>query len=242
MIETEPPVLKAVFERLSDNSGGYYAGLPFLYDKTTKNYPLIVFLHGAGQFGDGGLQLPLILNDGIATLMQDKKFPSSFRVNGVNYSFVVLTPQFSRYPANDEVLAFLSFARKAYRIDTTRIYLAGLSMGGFVTSDFGAAYPTSVAAIVPISGALSSGDIETRGASIANNNLPVWVFHNLEDPGIHFEGPKLFVSVIERYRPLVMPKITLFPAFGHDAWSRALDPGFKEDGRNVYEWMLQYRR
>jgi len=242
IIESLPHIIKPVTERVNDAVGGYYSGLPFNYYSTTKNYPLIIFLPGAGQFGNGRLDLPLLLNDGIAQMMDEKKFPSNINVNGENFSFIVVTPQFSRYPSNGEVMSFVEFIKKKFRIDATRIYLSGLSMGGFVTTDVGAEYASAFAAIVPIAGAVSDGDAEEKCAKIAAGNLPVWVFHNVGDPSINVESPKLFVSLIQKFNPSVAPKITLFPVFGHDAWTRALDPTYKENNMNMYEWMLQYTR
>lgn len=242
IIESLPHIIKPVTERINDVIGGYYSGLPFNYHLTTKNYPLIIFLPGAGQFGNGRLDLPLLLNDGMAQMMDEKKFPSNININGKNFSFIVLTPQFSRYPSNPEVMSFIEFAKKTFRVDVSRIYLSGLSMGGFVTTDVGAEHPSEFAAIVPIAGAVSNGDAETKCAKIAGTNLPVWVFHNVGDPSISVESTKLFVSLIQKFNPSVAPKLTLFPVFGHDAWTRALDPSYKENNMNVYEWMLQYSR
>ncbi len=242
IIESLPHIIKPVTERINDAIGGYYSGLPFNYHRTNKTYPLIVFLPGAGQFGNGGLQLPLLLNDGMAQMMGEKKFPANVNVNGKDFSFIVLTPQFSRYPSNSEVMSFIEFAKKTYRVDISRIYLSGLSMGGFVTTDVGAEHASEFAAIVPIAGAVSDWEAEEKCAKIASSNLPVWIFHNVDDPSIHVESPKLFVSLIQKYKPSVVPKITLFPVFGHDAWTRALDPAYKENNMNVYEWMLQYHR
>lgn len=242
IIESLPHIIKPVTERINDAIGGYYSGLPFNYYKTTKSYPLIIFLPGAGQFGNGGLQLPLLLNDGMAQMMGEKKFPANVNVNGKDFSFIVLTPQFSRYPSNLEIMSFIEFAKKTYRVDISRIYLSGLSMGGFVSTDVGAEYASEFAAIVPIAGAVSDGSAEAKCAKIAGSNLPVWVFHNLDDPSINVESPKLFVSLIQKFNPAVAPKITLFQDFGHDAWTRALDPAYKENNMNVYEWMLQYTR
>lgn len=242
IIESLPHIIKPITEKINDAIGGYYSGLPFNYYNTRKNYPLIVFLPGAGQFGNGGLQLPLLLNDGMAQMIGEKKFPANINVNGKDFSFIVLTPQFSRYPSNLEVMSFIEFAKKTYRIDISRIYLSGLSMGGFVTTDVGAEFAAEFAAIVPIAGAVSDGDAKAKCAKISAGNLPVWIFHNLDDPSINVGTPKLFVSLIQQFNPTIAPKITIFPDFGHDAWTRALDPAYKENNMNVYEWMLQYKR
>src|SRR5690349_1749047 len=103
-IETQPPVLRAVYQSSNSSSGGYYIGLPYLYDSTTKSFPLLISIHGAGQQGNGNnLDLPSILYDGVPHLLSVGRFPANVESNGNNYSFIVMAPQFSRYPANVEI-------------------------------------------------------------------------------------------------------------------------------------------
>lgn len=242
IVETQFPVLKPITQRINDAIGGYYAGLPFYYDKTTKRYPLLVFIHGGGQVGNGQIDLPLLLNDGVAELLQEKKFPPNFTVNGKNYSFINLTPQFNRYPSDADVKLFIDFAVKTYRIDTTRIYLSGLSMGGTVSANMGGEYTSQLAAIAPIAGVTTGTLLKTTCSNIAAGSLPVWVFHNTGDPSISVSDPITFVSTINDFHPSIAPKLTLFKSNVHDAWTDAINPKYKENGMNMYEWMLHYTR
>jgi hypothetical protein len=80
---------------------------------------------------------------------------------------------------------------------------------------------------------------------ISVRNLPIWAFHNNQDQSISLESVKEFLQLINDNYPAIPPKLTLFLPFGllnHDSWTRATDPSFKEDGMNMYEWMLQYAR
>lgn len=242
IIETKPPILKPVTKAINGVIGGYYSGLPFHYYQTTKNYPLLVFLHGGGQFGNGALDLPFLLNDGVAQLLEAKVFPPNFKVNNKNFSFIVLAPQFSHYPLNEEVAFFIDYAKQHFRVDTTRIYLSGLSMGGIVTSEMGAEHTSMLAAIVPIAGVFAGIGAKNKYRSIATGNLPVWVFHNNRDPSIDPVSSKVFVEEIKSFNPLVVPRLTIFDALGHDAWTQAINPAYKENGFNIYEWMLQYSK
>ena len=242
IVETQPPILKPVTQKVSDAIGGYYAGLPFYYDKTTKHYPLLVFIHGGGQVGNGQIDLPLLLNDGIAELLQEKKFPPNFNVNGKNFSFINLTPQFNRYPSDADVKQFIDFAIKTYRIDTSRVYMSGLSMGGTVSANMGGEYTAQLAAIVPIAGVTTGSTLKTTCSNIATGNLPVWVFHNNGDPSISVSDPMNFISTINTYHPSIVPKLTVFNSNIHDAWTDAINPKYKENGMNMYEWMLHYTR
>ncbi len=238
-VETAPPVQKAISVQINDVVSGMFAALPQHYNQSGKTYPLLVSLHGAGQIGNGGSDLPLLLNDGIPRLLSEKKFPPRFTVKGQHFSFIILSPQFNRYPSLEEVEEFLLYAKKNYRVDPTRIYLAGLSMGGFISSRLAGTYPSEFAAIIPISGAENDPEV---CKNIAEGKVPVWAFHNKEDPQINVAGAEKFISLINGFNPVVRPKLTIFNARSHDAWSSALNPLYKEDGLNAYEWMLQYSR
>lgn len=245
LIETEPPVLKANTISVNDAIGGFYSGLPAHYKESRKKYPLLIFLHGSGQIGDGDTDLPLVLNEGVPELLKEKFFPANFQVNGQNFSFIILAPQFNRWPSTRDVVSFIHFAEQNYNVDSKRIYLSGLSMGGSVTADVGAEYPMIFAAIVPISGIASKPNTIDKSASIARANLPVWVFQNKMDNIALIQDTKNFIALIRSFNPSITPKYTEFLPFGlnnHDAWTRATDPSYKENGMNMYEWMLQYSR
>ena len=240
--ETSPPVLHPVTKYINNAVGGYYVGLPARYDLTTKIYPLLVFLPGGGQIGNGQLDLTLLLNDGIMQLLDEKKFPPAFTVKGKTYSFITVTPQFSYYPSDAEVESFIAYVKKTYRVDNTRIYLSGLSMGGFITSDMGAVYTSQFAAIVPIAGVISDSGLAAKAANIARGNLPVWIFHNNGDPVNNVSMAVNFYASIQSNHPAIAPKLTLFPDKVHDAWTKTINPNYKENGMNIYQWMLQYAR
>lgn len=244
-IETEPPSLKANVFRVNEVVGGYYSGLPVRYDKSTEAYPAIIFIHGAGQYGNGDSDLHRILDEAIPELLQQKRFPPSFTALGSHFSFLILAPQFLVHPTEDQVLSFINYARENYRIAESRIYLVGFSEGGRIACDVAAAYPGQVAALVAMAGVSKSDGMESKCKKIADNNLPVWLLHNAEDQLMDVNLTKQFVSLIESFNPAIEPKYTEFLPYGlwnHDAWTKGSDPAFKEDGVNIYEWMLQFER
>jgi hypothetical protein len=241
VVETEPHILTPITTAINPVIHGLYSAVPANYSKTTKKYPLIIFIAGGGQLGTVDIELRYLLQDGLMKLLSEKKFPPNFKVNDKNYSFIVLTPQLSQVPTNAEMLSFLNYARANYRIDESRIYFSGLSMGGIVASDMGAAYTSQIAAIAPIAGVFYEG-VTAKCEKIAKGNLPVWTFHNNDDPQINVLVAEYFTSEIMSFNPAIVPKLTIFKAYGHDAWQEALNPAYKEDGKNVYEWMLQYSR
>ncbi|AXY78228.1 hypothetical protein D3H65_31380 [Paraflavitalea soli] len=243
VVETKPPVQKGITINVNGNIGGYQQALPALYDSTTKRYPLLVFIHGIGELGDGSTQLYNAANVGVARLIKDKKFPPNFVVNSKNFSFIVISPQIKKWDYTTvakDVNDMITFAINKYRIDTTRIYVSGLSMGGGYTWDYAGTYASRIAAIAPICGA--SGPNDSKVKTIANAKLPVWAFHNDDDGTVASSNSKNWVSKINALNPPTKARLTLWPTGGHDAWTKATSPAYKENNMNMYEWMLQYTR
>lgn len=234
---------KAVSTPVGNAVGGYYIATPSNYDeRPTKKYPLLLYVPGAGQFGNGANELPLLLNDGAAQLLDEGKFPTSIRVGADTFSFIVMSPQFRWYPATNSVDACIEHAKAMYRIDTTRIYLSGLSMGGILICDLASEQPQKFAAIVPMAGVSRDYDVGLKARLIGQANLPVWAFHCNDDYLFDVQRVRTFITDINSMNPSRRSKATIWPAGGHDAWTRALEPNYREDNKNIYEWMLQYHR
>ncbi|MEP7277899.1 MAG: PHB depolymerase family esterase [Bacteroidota bacterium] len=242
LVETAPPYQRPRTLAVNQYIGGYYEALPTHYQVTTKKYPLLIFLHGGGQVGDGDKDLPLVLNDGVAKEINEKKFPPNFNVKDANFSFIVLSPQFRGYPPDSMVFSFIDYAFKNYRVDSSRVYLSGLSMGGVLTTEMAGRYTSLFAAVVPIAGESFGSDRDLSAANIAHGNIALWDFHNSGDPTIPSSVATDFINLVNSYNPSIAPKLTIFNASGHDAWTEALDPLYKENNMNVYEWMLQFKR
>ncbi len=242
IVETEPPYLRPITLNINQYVGGYYESIPKHYLETTKKYPLILFLHGAGQEGNGSSDLPLLLNDGIIKTINQKTFPANFKVNGVDYSFVVIAPQLRAMPTDSMVVSFLNFVLDHYRIDPSRIYISGISMGGVLTTEMGSHFAAKFAAAVSVSGASYGAGKNANAAGIAAGALPLWAFHNANDPVTSSGVTTDFVNTVNHDGPVIPARMTIFQAAQHDAWSKALDPLYKENNLNVYEWMLQYKR
>jgi len=240
IVETLPPVQTQVHYELTSNCAGFYQALPARYDSTSKRYPLIVFLHGSGEMGNGTTDLSKVLKNAIPNLIDKKKFPPNFQVKNNNYSFIVLSPQVKNWTTPEDVLATIEYGISKLRVDTTRIYVTGLSLGGNTTWNFAAKYPDRVTAIVPICASNTATNGGTK--AIASANIPVWAFHNEDDPSAPVQKTKDFVNKINSYKPNPLAKMTLSSTGGHDAWTKATNPDYKENNMNIYEWMLQYHR
>ncbi|MEO5500867.1 MAG: T9SS type A sorting domain-containing protein [Ginsengibacter sp.] len=228
------------------NSNGYYEYLPSGYSAGSNKYPLLIFVHGRGELGDGSqAQLSRVLANGTPLQISQGIFPESFTVNQKTFKFIVLSPQFTIWPYPYDIDNIINYAIKNYRVDTSRIYLTGLSMGGGVVWEYpgeDVSYANRIAAIVPISGAAWPANF--RCENIAAGNVAVWATHNDQDPTVPSSYTINFVNNIDNQPapPNPLAKKTIFSSTDHDAWTATYNLNFKENGVNVYEWMLQYSR
>lgn len=229
------------YNSINANCGGYYEYLPQGYNTNSwQNFPLIVFVHGIGELGNGVSDLPNLLNawTALPRLIANGGFPSSFNVGGQNFSFIVISPQFKGWPSAADVNAVVDYAVQNYRVDRSRIYVTGLSMGGGATWDFAGSYPTKVAAVVPVAGA--AWPDPTKAQTMASAKLGVWATHNQNDPIVSVGNTTGWISLLQQYGADVQS--TIFQVSGHDAWTKTYDPNFTQNGVNIYQWMLQHQR
>jgi predicted peptidase len=224
----------------------YLLFLPEDYGKgLLKRWPLIVFLHGSGERGGTVEDLERLKAEGLPRLIAEQP---DFALTG---RFIVLSPQCpgwywkSQFEALD---ALLDHIQATYAVDSQRIYLTGLSMGGFGAWRYGLEHPHSFAALVPIAGGygyhvetvyVGGGQSEVKltiDPSPPENlcdleNVPVWVFHGEKDAGIpHEETADILVEALQSCGGMV--RYTLYPDAGHDAWTETYsDPA-------LYTWLL----
>ena len=238
--ETQPPVEVAVTADITSNCGGYFKALPARYDATTKKYPLLIFIHGQSALGTGSADDLKKVAGGPHGMLKKKQFPPSFTVGKENFSFIVISPQFKTWPTADDVDAVVKYFSSKLRIDPTRIYVTGLSMGGGVTWDYAGKYASKIAAIVPVCGASSTTNAKAK--VMVNNNLPVWAFHNEGDPTVSVNNTLGYIDMLNSMKINPKAKKSIFPEASHDAWTTAYSVTYKENKMNMYEWMLQYHQ
>lgn len=179
--------------------------------------PLLLFLHGAGERGDN---LELVKKHG----------PPKLAAAGKAFPFLVLAPQ---CPADSwwdsrELLALLDHVITEHNVDTDRVYLTGLSMGGYGTWDLVAKAPDRFAAIAPICG----GGIPYRTRHHAH--VPTWVFHGTDDPVVPFVLSELMVGALRSKNADV--KLTAYRGVSHDSWTAAYET------EELFDWLLQHKR
>ena len=238
----------AVYANISEVVKAFYQYLPQGYPAPGVKYPMILFVHGFGERGPGTPEtLPWVLRNGIPKLINDGSFPTSFTSGGQTFRFLIFSPQFggSGFPSVNDVNNMINYAVANYPVDINRIYLTGLSMGGGVAwyyPGYNSYFASRIAATVPVCGAT---DVSQGYANnIAGTNLPVWATHNSGDQTVLASVTNQMVDLVNNRTapPNPLAKKTIFNANGHDAWTQTYNPNFRENGLNIYEWMLQYKR
>ena len=235
-----------IYSSMTGFSNGYYEYLPQGYwNNAEEKFPLIIFVHGIGECGNGTSDLGKVLVHGTPKQINNGSFPTSFNVNGQNFKFIVLAPQFTGWAAYIQMNDVINYAVSHYKVDLNRIYLTGLSMGGgciWEYAGYSQEYASRVAAIVPVCGASSATTDKIN--HIANSDLAVWATHNLGDGTVGVAATNTYIDGINAAPnpPTPLAKKTIFPVNGHDAWSQTYNLSFKENGYNVYEWMLTNKR
>ena len=240
-------VQTARYVSMVPNTNAYYEYLPQGYSATgTTGYPVMIFVHGIGELGNGSPSiLPTVLRNGPPHLISIGTFPNSFTVNNKSFKFIVISPQFIVKATPNDIEGIINYVIKNYNVDTSRIYLTGLSLGGGTAWNYASANAycaNRLAAIVPVCGA--STPTQPKADIIAQAGLPVWALQNLYDPTVPSKNTVNWVADINAsVPPPITPAIaTIFNASGHDAWTQAYDPLYTENGLNVYQWMLQYTK
>ncbi|MCK5861994.1 MAG: prolyl oligopeptidase family serine peptidase [Candidatus Hydrogenedentes bacterium] len=200
----------------------YLLYIPDTYAVSQKKWPLILFLHGAGERGNN-LKMVEMHGPPKQIAQENKTFP-----------FLVVSPQcpedewWSSGKQIDTLSALLDHIVATYRVDEDKIYVTGLSMGGFGTWRLACEYPDRFAAIAPICG---RGDPYVARAL---PHLPVWVFHGAKDSVVPLQASREMVDALKKVGGNV--KFTVYPDAGHNSWSETYN------NPALYQWFLKHTR
>jgi len=197
----------------------YLLYVPDAYNRTPTKWPLVLFLHGAGERGD---DLELVKKHGPPKLIaQGREFPA-----------IIVSPQCPKeawWPDHVAALeALLDEIVARYRVDEDRIYVTGLSMGGFGTWALAFDQPQRFAALGVICG---RGD-PAKAALL--EHVPIWVFHGAKDQTVPLKDSQDMVEALQAAGG--SPKFTVYPDAGHDSWTRTYE------GPAFWEWLFAQRR
>lgn len=223
---------------------GFYEYKPSSYknDKSTK-YPLIIFLHGIGERGNGTSELWKVKRIAIPAYIERGE-PMRFYKNGKWHSFIVLSPQCSKKYGMWPTLyvdAMIEYAEKNLRIDRNRIYLTGLSMGGGGTWKFASASLKNAKKLAAIATVCAPSTL-SNGCNIASAKLPMWSFHATNDKTVNVSVITKSVNKVLNCHPSIKPKKTIWNSGGHYIWDKAFDTKHRYQSPNVFEWFLGYSR
>jgi len=208
-----------------------------------KKWPVILFLHGAGERGDNGL------------LQTDVGLGHAIRNRPADLPFVVVMPQcragrtWIDRDMQAQALAALDDSIKEFKGDGDRVYLTGISMGGYGTWDLAAKYPGWFAALIPICGGIHGPErFPQLHVSLADDpkitdpyaetarrigKTPVWIFHGMEDDTVPVEESRKMARALEAASGNV--RYTEYPGVSHNSWDRA----YAEPG--LVSWLLQQK-
>lgn len=239
--ESLPQAYKAcVYNSADGKEMGYRLLLPEPLD-TGKKYPVVLFFHGAGERGnDNAAQLRHCLAAFI-TPENRAKYPCFVIApqcptgqQWVNMPWGADSGTRPEQPseAMKLALAILDSVEQQYatNIDLQRVYVAGISMGGYATWDCITRYPERFAAAVPVCG---GGDEKTVTPAVAK--IPLWAFHSKDDKTVKFIRSQHMIEAMQANGG--SPKFTEYPTGGHNSWDRAYaDP-------ELFPWLFsQVRR
>jgi len=220
-VELQTGLFERTFTDADGKEAKYMLFVPHDYNGD-KLYPLVLFLHGAGETGNDG-QKQSYVGLGPVARMQAKTFP-----------FFILLPQSQErsWQADGKdaqrALAMLAEVQKNYKIDDKRLYLTGLSMGGFGTWSLAEKYPDRWAAIVPVCG---GGDPD-KAKDI--KDIPCWIFHGDADTAVPVDRSRKMFQALQDAGG--KPKYTEYAGIGHNSWEMAYNTP------ELYEWMLQQHK
>lgn len=206
-----------------------------------KSWPVVLFLHGSGERGNDGL------------IQTDVGIGHAIRLKNSRFPFIVVMPQcrenkiWGDAVMEAQALAALDASIKEFHGDRNRVYLTGLSMGGYGTWEIGAAYPERFAALIPIcSGLLPLKDMpelyvalpaDAKGndpyAEIARRvaNTPIWIFHGDADQSVPVTEARHMAEALKAVNAKF--KYTEYPGVGHNSWDNA----YAEP--DLFPWMLE---
>ena len=198
----------------------YLLSLPDGYEAdSSKKWPLVLFLHGAGE---RGMDLEMLKKHG----------PPKLIAAGTKFPAVVASLQCEpkQVWVSHGVKAVADHLIKTQRIDLNRIYLTGLSMGGFGTWETAMDYPDFFAAIVPICGGAGVRWVMAERIKY----LPVWIFHGDQDRAVELSFSQKMNDALSKAGGKV--KFTIYPGVGHDSWTATYD------NPEMWKWLFEQKK
>jgi predicted peptidase len=216
----------------------YLLFVPRNYKADGEKWPLLLFLHGLGESSDDDLNL--VKTHGPAKIVESRP----------DFPFVLISPQCPppkpEHPGKpmtqkelldlvddawdpEQLIQLLDHVSSQLNIDPDRVYLTGLSMGGYGTWRLAAKHPERFAAAVPVCG---GGKPEAMAKGLAS--VPIWAFHGAKDDAVPLKESQQMVDAVKRAGGDV--KLTVYPDLAHNSWTTTYD------NQAVFDWLLSHKR
>lgn len=200
---------------------GYYLYIPEGYNAKQKTkYPLIMHLHGANATGNGKNELLKVKSHGLKSLLH----------NASERDCLVLAPQAKSRWKDDELDKLLDEVTSTYSIDINRIYLTGVSMGGYGAWSYAVNGNYKLAALVPICGFFHISN------EVVNElkEMPIWLFHGEKDKSVNVGEAYQAIKKLEGVDPNF--KYTIYENGTHTIWDEVYETS------ELYDWLLEQAR
>lgn len=223
------------FER-GDLKLSYRLLKPKVYE-AAKNYPLVIFLHGAGERGDDNAkQLVHGMNDFASDEVMAKhpafviapQCPAEQQWGGINRLAKVDTPDGKLAPALEATLQVAEALQKEFSIDGQRVYITGLSMGGYGSWRALEVHPDRFAAAAIICGGGNAA------AAASFKHVPIWAFHGADDKTVPATESQKMIEALRAAGG--EPKYTEYPGVGHNSWAVTYA------NPELYAWLFAQRK
>ena len=194
----------------------FWVYTPTDYYYTLEHTPVIFFLHGAS----------LCSRD----MNRSRRYgPLDAIVRDRQIDALVIVPQNPGGAWNpDKLNAILEWTKHNYAMDSTRVYAIGMSLGGYGTMDFAAAYPDKIAAAMALCGGCSAKDKSGLG------RLPLWIIHGTGDRAVPVKQSKVVVDELQRTGADTRLRYDWLPGASHGALARIMYM------RKTYEWLFSH--
>jgi len=195
----------------------FLLNLPNNYSETGEKQPILVFLHGRSLSGNN--------------LERVKRYGVLYAMNrGRDIPAIVVAPQTSNGWNPDDVMEVIDYVLENYNGDASRVYICGMSMGGYGTMDVAGKYPERIAAAAAICG----GGTSSYASNLAK--VPVWIQHGSADRAVSMSESKKIYNAIKQSNPSADATLTIIKGGTHGSVERL----FHQD--KIYEWMFSYRK
>ncbi len=184
-----------------------------------NNPPVLIFLHGRSLSGNN---LELVKRYGIICEL----------LHGRNIPAIIVAPQlaYKKGWEPDKILSVLNYIQATFKTDTTRVYIVGMSLGGYGTLFFAGKYPNRITAAVALCGGGSVAD----ACRLAGINL--WIMHGKKDVAVPFAESERMVSAIKKCGNASKLRYTVYENYDHGDMARV----FRQD--SIYDWMFKLRK